>query len=156
MIPLKIIKLVSIRLSVIISSVAVIMLLAISLWSCSKYAYVDCETYDYSNCIEDEPFSGNMEINVSITPAQPEVTIVIYEGYFPEQKVVMTHTLLTSKRNISLPIGKHYAVTASYVRDGKTIIAVDGDKITKKSYNVCDAVCWEVKEGKVDLRLVSN
>jgi len=121
--------------------------------SCHKYAYVDCETYDYSDCIEDEPFSGNMEIKVSISAAQAAVPVAIYEGRFPGTVLVLRDTLITAVRNITLEAGKRYTITAEYHRDGKTITAVDGDEITKKAYDVCDAVCWDVRDGKVDLRL---
>lgn len=124
--------------------------------SCNKYSTVDCETYDYSNCIEDEPSSGNLEIRVSITSEQPAVPITIFEGKYPSSSIIMEDTLITAIRNISLPAGKHYAVTAKYLRNGKSIIAVDGDEISKKVYDVCEAQCWEVKNGEIDLRLSND
>lgn len=121
--------------------------------SCSKYSLVDCETYDYSDCITQAPGIGELEVNVNFPDGQTRIPIVILRGQYPSQDTILLDTLERPSWKYSFPVSYDYSVVAEYYRDGQKISAVDGDDIRQKSYNVCDSVCWEVKDAKVNVAL---
>ena len=123
------------------------------LGSCSKYSYVDCETYDYSDCDTWQFETGTLEVQVSFPNGQKKVPVVIFMGNYPSTDTVMVDTLTSGSMSYTLDIGHTYSMSAEYTVNGQKILAVDGDEVTQKSYDVCDSVCWLVRDGQVDLRL---
>lgn len=130
-----------------------LMLSIVMLPSCNKYALVDCETYDYYDCITSPPGVGELEVRVNFPGDQTAIPIVIYRGEYPSTDTLKTDTLRSTAQTYTFNVSYDYSVTAEYIRDGQKIITVDGDDIRQKSYNVCDSVCWEVKDGRVKLEL---
>jgi len=121
--------------------------------SCGKYAFVDCETYDFNDCIFDRPETGELTVLVSQGEDGHGVPVIIWAGTWPSQDTVDTDTITSEEKTYFLPTDRTYSVTAYYIRDGKQIIAVDGDDIDALSYDVCDEVCWDVKNARADVRL---
>lgn len=114
---------------------------------------VDCSSYDYSDCNTSEPYDGRMYVKLTINDENPKVFVSFYKGKFDDNNLYFTDTATTEYYDTLLPIDNYYSVTAAYIKNGKKIIAVDGDDIKKTHADVCDSVCWDVKTGKVNVRL---
>lgn len=114
---------------------------------------VDCNTYDYSDCITSEPYDGRMYVKLTINDENTKVPIAIYRGKLEDYDLYLKDTAKTEYYDTLLPVDDFYTVTAEYKRNGEKIFAVDGDDIKKSHANVCDSVCWDVKTGSVNLRL---
>ena len=114
---------------------------------------VDCSTYDYSDCITIEPTDGEMYLKLTINNDNKSIPVAFYRGKLEDNALLFYDTLTKEYFDTLLPVGNYYTVTAEYLKEGKKIIAIDGDNITKKRSNVCDSVCWEVVAGNVYLRL---
>jgi hypothetical protein len=130
------------------------LLLAI-LWmgpACNKYALVDCETYDYDDCRTYPYLSGQLEVRVNFPEGIRQVPIVILRGQYPTADTMRMDTLFSETRTFTVEFD-HYTVQAEYKMPERLIYAIDGAEISQRSYDVCDSVCWVVKDGKTDLRL---
>lgn len=114
---------------------------------------VDCNNYDYSDCDTKEPETGRLHITLSINQENPLVPITIYTGKHEENNVFLKDTVAEEKYDTMLPVGNFYTVTAKYKKGNSTVIAVDGDNISKKNTVTCDSACWTVKNGEVNLKL---
>lgn len=114
---------------------------------------IDCSSYDYSDCITSEPYDGRMYVKLTINDENSKVPVSFYKGKFEDNNLCFTDTATSEYYDTLLPVDNYYSVTAAYIQNGKKIIAVDGDDIKKTHSDVCDSVCWDVKTGKVNVRL---
>ncbi|MBC8147188.1 MAG: hypothetical protein H8E98_04310 [Bacteroidetes bacterium] len=121
--------------------------------SCKEYDISDCEAYDYSDCNTWVPYWGILNIDVTLNNLNPKVPLVIYYDDFNSNDTAWVDTATSEFYQVYMPIGDYYSVVAKYKTSDKIIYAVDGDEITKKSEDVCDSVCWIVKDGRIDVRL---
>jgi hypothetical protein len=128
-------------------------LLTVLLITSCNSTYTDCENPDYSNCKTTIPENGTMKIEVTINAENPKVPIVIYSGNIENNIIQLNDTLTENSKNITLPVNNTYSITAKYKSNGKTIFAVDDDKIKATSNAVCDSTCWSVTNGSVNLKL---
>lgn len=131
-------------------------MLLIFFWSCNtddSNDSIDCSSYDYSNCNTFEPYDGRFYVKLTINSENQAVPITIYRGKLEDNNVILRDTVITEKYDTLLPIDNYYTVTASYIKGLESIIAVDGDKVTKSKTKTCDSTCWSVKTGSVNLRL---
>ena len=133
--------------------ITVLLFLFVITFSCKKYHVEDCENYDYYNCNTVEPFEGILEIELTINNLNPRVPLVVFNGNFEDHDTAFVDTATTKFLEIHMPTNQYYSVLAKYKTSEKTIFAVDGDDITKKSENVCDSVCWILENGKIDVKL---
>jgi len=115
--------------------------------------FVDCENYDYYDCDQNEPTQGELSVELTINSENPAVPVVIYLGNFEERDTVLDTILTTSELKYNLDVDHRYSATATYHSGDKTIVAVDGDDMEKKSSKVCSATCWKVKGNILDIRL---
>lgn len=106
----------------------------------------DCTPMPYF-CDRTPPSSASLEI---LTGGGTLQEIRIYSGPAYE-----TGTLVwsgTSARTLRLPLGE-YSATATYLENGKTVIAVDGDALGYSSAEYCEGTCYDEAGGTVDLAL---
>jgi len=93
-------------------------------------------------------------------PSSADLTVQVGGGNLQEIKVYRgpsyeDGTLVWSGfsgTTLRLPLGE-YSATATYLLDGKTIVAVDGDELGYTSEDYCTGTCYEEDDGMVDLRL---
>ena len=142
----------------IILSVLLIFGLIISLGACSKVATnssssVDCTTYNYSDCITNQPQVGEMKMSFTINSVYHWVPFVIYKGTADKGEIIVRDTAWDSEVIYMMPIPAQYAVKAKYEFDGKTIYAIDGTKIKAIETQKCDSFCWSVINNKLDVEL---
>ncbi len=130
----------------------ILFLLCMFISSCDK-PYVDCEYPDYSNCITVEPENGKLNLKITINDENKKVPMSIYYGNFEHNVICITDTLEVPQTTYTLPADVYYSVKAEYKSGNKTIYAIDGGFLEKKSYHVCDSICWVVKDIDLNLKL---
>jgi hypothetical protein len=130
----------------------ILLLFFLNFQSC-KSKYEECTSDDYSNCYTDRPKTGEVEIKISTTGDQPSVTVRLYAGNFEDDKLIWEKTFFNSVSYLDLDVETLYSFTATYFRNGNTILAVDGGKINVSSYQACEYTCYEADLLRVDLRL---
>jgi len=115
--------------------------------------YIDCEYPDYSKCITLEPQYGYLDILLTFNDENSAIPVTIYYGQ-PEQNIVCLYdTVSSNKAEYVLPAQQYYSAKAEYKSGNKIIHAFDGKYMEKKSYKICDSICWVVKDVELDLRL---
>lgn len=129
-----------------------LLVILIFIISCDK-PYIDCEYPDYSNCLTQKPEKGKLKVKVTINGENTAVPLVLYYGNVENNVVCINDTLTTSEKEYDLPADIYYSVKVKYMSHNKMINAIDGGKITAKSYLVCDSTCWVVKDVDLNLKL---
>ncbi len=115
---------------------------------------VDCETYDYADCLTDEPETWDLKISLTINEENPEVKITVFKGDFDNGDTLFTSLWDYPEAYLEVQVNQEYSATAEYKSGGKKIIAVDGDYMKTKSTIVCEKKCWKVKGSSLDLKLL--
>ncbi len=129
-----------------------LLLLLVAGHACDKdviYQDVDCST-----CSATPPDSGYLRPELTTSRDHPLVPVAVYEGTLEEGRLLLRDTFAVATPRIAVPAGKHYAMTATYLRGEDTIIVVDGDDLlVKKAVGQCGGTCYVVTGGFFDLRL---
>ena len=124
----------------------------VSMGSCDKELFnlnINCD-----ECDPAQPDSADLVVRITINDENPYVPLVFYKGRIEEGVVEWIDTAFSANLYLLSPVGEYYSVKASYKKDGKTIIAVDGDKLkTRLVSDVCERDCWIIKGGILDVRL---
>lgn len=118
--------------------------------SCTKYSSNNsCDPN--KSCDTQRWDSGFVTINVTqnITTGVP---ITIYEGYVEDHSIVLQDTLFDGSWEYYLPINTRYAVEAFYYESGKTIIALDGEKLKQSSFTNCGNTCYNKPTIDLDVK----
>lgn len=127
---------------------------SIAFMACDKdKPYIDCDDPDYSNCLTEEPFYWYLDLELTFNDENSKIPVTVYYGK-PENNVVAFYdTISSSKAEYVMPVNVFYSAKAEYRKGQKIIHAFDGGYMKKKSYNVCDSVCWVVNDLVLDLKL---
>lgn len=121
---------------------------------CKTYmAEEDCASYDYSNCQTTQPTEAALHIKLTVDDQHPAVPVTVYSGRFEDGEVVWQDTLTESDYSVYVGLDVYYTVTALYISNQDTILAIDGDHVRSSSETICDSICWTVSEGYTDVRL---
>ncbi|KPK80556.1 MAG: hypothetical protein AMS27_16820 [Bacteroides sp. SM23_62_1] len=134
--------------------ILIILLLTGAFFSCDEYLglSVDC-----SECYNIEPDSADLIIYLTINDDYSVVPIMIYKDQVDDNRIEHIDTVTASPYYLFVSVNQYYSVKAEYHSDGKTIYAVDGDKIeTKHVSESCDVECWVISGGIMDVRLKSE
>lgn len=130
----------------------VILAILCSLTNCESES-TNCIARSLSpECNGYEPTEGPLIIRVSSSGSNSLIPIQIFYDDFDEGDPFILDTLSSGTKEYILPIGR-YSGTAQYLEGKDTILVVAADKIETVQEEKCDLYCWEVKEGKLDLRL---
>ncbi|TVQ11632.1 MAG: hypothetical protein EA361_12455 [Bacteroidetes bacterium] len=122
------------------------------LWGC-KSKYEDCTEDDYNACNTNRPATAEVRIRVTINNENPEVTVLAFEGDFEDGNLVWEKVVRQSRYTVMMPTEKKYSFTATYKKDLKTIVAVDGGELKVSSYTMCEYTCYETNLLEIDLVL---
>lgn len=120
-------------------------------WSCNNNDDCDpdfpvvCDFYD-------PPLFAPLNILVTVNDDNPYVPIEIYLGDVEDGNLYLVDTLDDDAR-YEVDIDERYSAMATYQSLGRTIIAIDGDRVKSKSTDNCGVTCWEAKSGTINLRL---
>jgi hypothetical protein len=118
-----------------------------------------CEEYlgpsvDCDECFWDKPDSADLVIYLTINSDHPEVPLVFYKGNIEDRQVDWVDTARTSPFYLYSAVDQFYSVAAEYRVDGKTVLAVDGDRMKVKHVSdACEYECWIVTGGYLEAEL---
>ena len=126
--------------------------LIIIIYSCDQEVFVFDVNCD--ECTILKPDSADLIVHVTINEDNPYVPLVFYKGVIDDSIVDWVDTTRDETLYLYSEIDEFYSVEAKYKNGDKTIIAIDGDKLkASRVSDVCDADCWIVKGGILDVRL---
>lgn len=113
----------------------------------------DCETAPL-DCIGSRPTVGQLIIRSTINAANSQVPLWVYRGDFENNDLVLDTMLSVNGLTLILPVDQYYSVVAKYIQaDGDTVYAVDGDNIEVVEDDYCDATCFSLDNGHIDVTL---
>lgn len=134
-------------------SMKYILIILVLFFSACKDSSEDCTDTDYSSCNTTEPTEGELKVVLTINAENPAVPLFIYKGKIEAGELLSVDTAESSFYSVILPVNEYYSVAAKYKSGSRTIYAVDGDKIKRKSSVMCDSTCWRVIDAKVNVKL---
>ena len=127
----------------------------IMLFSCTSDVK-DCYSYDYGDCNSVSPSVGTMIIKLSINDENPKVLVKVFKGNYdsPNPVLCKSDSLDDELWRVDLPVNEFYSVAAYYKVKGKTVIAIDGDRIKVDATVKCDSNCYTLHDGHADVKLL--
>lgn len=131
------------------SGILFIILLITLIFSCEKPGViVRCD-----ECLTYEPFEADLVIKLSPVGFE-QVEVVIYEGNLEDKVIYSSFSTSYTEENVAVLLNKKYTVTARYIRNGKTFIAVDSAVPRVKYDKVsCDEPCWFIYDNRINIAL---
>jgi len=112
------------------------------------------DSFSCSDCYDEKPTIGLISVSVSISNENDSIPIRILKGTLENDNVYLLDTLTKDFEEFWVKVGHFYTVEATYKSEGKTILAVDGDKVTVYlDDSNCDVSCWRANDGKADCTL---
>ncbi len=133
-------------------SVALILFIIVAfLFSCENNGSIGVNC---SECYTVRPDSADLVIYLTINSDNPRVPLKFYRGNVEKNQVDWVDTSYSKEFRLYSKIDQFYSVEATYKDGTRKIIAVDGDKLTLSLItDACDADCWIIKGGVMDVRL---
>ena len=121
---------------------------------CERQEPVNVSEIECSECYQDKPEWGPLNITVTINSQNPYVPLKVYIGNFEEGNLDWIDTAYSSDFWVDVKPDQYYSVIAEYKDGDKTIFAVDGDEHKLKyTPDKCDEPCYYYKGGYIDVRL---
>lgn len=108
-----------------------------------------------ADCMSSEPDSFELSVDLTIIKSQYDsVYLEFFKGNVESGKPSWEGEVFTTRFYHLVPVNEYYSVKASYRKDGKTIIAIDGDRMVSRFMaDACDGNCWIVKGGLLNVEL---
>ena len=120
---------------------------------------MSCEGSEFSvkcsDCTVDEPYEATLKYQID-TGFQNGALVQIWEGKLEDSILIYSRHLsgYISIFEKTVPLNRHYTVTATYIIDDKTYIVVDSaSPKTKRTTSRCDDACYYVYGNEVNLKL---
>lgn len=134
----------------VVSTVIVLFVIAFSCEGGNSTLEVDC-----SNCFVQEPDSFDLITSLSISDGLYDSAFVqFYKGRIESEDLSWEGMVYTQEFLHFVPVNEYYSVKATYTKDGKSVVAVDGDRMVSRYIaDACDSDCWIVKGQYRDVRL---
>lgn len=125
-------------------------------FSCEDTTCYTCEENGWlincSECITEEPMEATLKVSLSNT--ESSVLLTVYEGELEDSVIYKSSSTVGSVYNFIVILNKKYTVTAKYLIDGNTYIAVDtATPRVKYSKDQCEEPCYFIYDRKINLRL---
>ena len=124
---------------------------------------MSCEVSDIfvncSDCTVNEPYDVTIKCRIDVN-TQNSTLVQLWEGKLEDNILVdSTRIFLTAGwqpdwiYNKTVPLNKHYTITATYIIDNKTYVAVGSVSPKIKHIDKCDEPCYYVYGNEVNLQL---
>lgn len=104
----------------------------------------DCDPVPYD--------SGNVVIDVTIPNPETGTFLVVYEGYVEDRDTLWSGTVFSERETFYLPVGKRYAAQAYYLKNNAWLVALDGKKLKKDTYDECGETCYRFPSVTLDCK----
>ncbi|HEX3007416.1 MAG TPA: hypothetical protein VHO90_07350 [Bacteroidales bacterium] len=134
-------------------------ILVLGLLSCGDEYMLD--DVDCSECYTPKPEYGPVTVSLTSNAENKRIPVKVFKGKYEERylkdyssAVVVDTVNDASSVTYDLPVNEYYSVEVEYMKDGKKVLVVDGDKL--KMYKVsdnCDETCWIFRGGKIKAEL---
>jgi len=105
------------------------------------------------DCLDSKPATGHLTIEITLNAKNPRVPIEVYEGSIEDGRLVRSDSAAVAQFSYELPVDHTYAVIARYLVGQDTVLAIGSDDITTYQTDYESGFCWELTNGKVDVRL---
>lgn len=105
---------------------------------------IDCDPVPYD--------SGDVVIEVSIPNPEAGTFLVVYNGYVENKDTVWSGTVFSEREIFYLPVGKRYAAEAYYPKNNAWLVALDGKKLKKDTYDECGETCHRYPSVTLDCK----
>ena len=111
--------------------------------------FVNC-----SDCTANEPYEATLKCKIDLD-THNGILVQVWEGKLEDSIFVDSKRVFgNSVYKKTVPLNRYYIVTATYVIDNKTYIAVgSASPKVKHSESKCDESCYYVYGNEIDLRL---
>ena len=108
-----------------------------------------------ADCMTTEPDSFELSIDLTIIQGlYDSVKLEFYKGNVESGKLSWKGEVFKPRFYLMVPVNAFYSVKASYRKDGKTIYAIDGDRMVSRFISdACDGNCWIVKGGLLNVKM---
>ena len=134
-----------------------IYLLTLFLYGCEREEPASFSSVDCSDCYQDKPEWGPINVLLTINEENPYVPLIIYRGDIENNDIEYIDTSISTNYWVDVPVNKYYSIAAKYLSGEDTIYVVDGDDIkVKYTETDCDLPCYYFKGGYMDARLKSK
>lgn len=121
-------------------------------FSCGEKIFtgdVNCD-----ECYTTKPDEVDLIIEVTLSGGYPEVPIVVYRGEIEENQVEYIDTVYENPYYLYVKTDRKYSVLAKYVKEDKTLYAVDATKPkVLKVTDACDEECYVIEDVNLDVRI---
>tara|TARA_B100000508_G_scaffold141026_1_gene145238 strand:- start:10422 stop:10847 length:426 start_codon:yes stop_codon:yes gene_type:complete len=105
-------------------------------------------------CYTQPPETLYVTLHLSDSPDGSPVKVRLYVGDVDDGQLFDSFTTTLSEETYLLPVNTDYSAEAEYSDGEITIIAVDGDRLNRKSFENCDVTCYDYDHGiTLDLEL---
>jgi hypothetical protein len=106
-----------------------------------------------SDCQKTKPATGHLIVEITLNAQNTKVPVKVYVGPIEDGQLVKSDSVSVAQFSYELLADRSYAVTARYLVGQDTILAIGSDDITTSETEYENGFCWEVTDGKVDVRL---
>ena len=109
---------------------------------------------DCTECYQNKPEWGPINITVTINDENPAIPLTIYFGNIEENNVDTTVFVETPDYWIDVRPDFYYSLSAEYKVGDKKVFVIDGDELASRYTSTgCNEPCYYFKGGNFDVRL---
>lgn len=102
-----------------------------------------CISRTDNSCYDEKPVEGELHLKVTIEEPDTLIPVTIYEGKYENGTPIIYDTLSYSSEIYYLPVNTYYTAVAEYQKDGKTVLSIQGGKISVSDDSSDDyGECW--------------
>jgi len=106
-----------------------------------------------SDCTVNEPYEATLKCEID-SDLLNGTLVQIWEGKLEDSIFVDSKRVYSSVFERKVPLNRNYTITATYVIDNKTYVAVNSaSPKVKRSDNKCDQSCYYIYGNEVNLQL---
>jgi hypothetical protein len=94
-------------------------------------------------CYTEAPDELFVKLELSESPDGNPVIVRFYEGNVDDGVVIDSFSTYNLEESYLLPVNEDYSAEATYGENGNTIIAIDGERLSRESFQNCNTTCYD-------------
>lgn len=106
-------------------------------------------------CLEERPEEGTLTIEVNDQGDNSSVPVTVFSGLEWQDGDTLWQGDLSADFDTVVPTGNSFSARAVYRHNGEEVVVVDGAQVEVNERS-CEDDCYKLKEGKLDLRLLTQ
>lgn len=104
-------------------------------------------------CYTEKPTVLFADLKLSTRADIDSLRVNYYRGNVDDGDLLISFLTEVSNEYIESPVGNNYSAEAIYYLNDKTIIVVDGHRISARSFTNCEETCWNWDYIEFDMEL---